>query len=229
MNELSINEIFIRLILSIIFSGLIGFEREKSHRSAGLKTHILVGMGAATISLIQINTIAFVSVFAPDSNVKIDAVRLIAQVVSGIGFLGAGTIIVTKRSVTGLTTAASIWCVSAVGLAFGMGYYEIGILSGFLILIVLILFKRILVIPGTQKFVIKFLSSKENMEEIERVVGAIDPKFDIVGMSTSTEDGKLYTTQVYRINTNKHISFSDLACKLSSLKNIINIKFDEFE
>lgn len=167
--------------------------------------------------------------FNPDSNVKIDAVRLIAQVVSGIGFLEAGTIIVTKRSVTGLTTAASIWCVSTIGLAFGMGYYAIGILSGLLILVVLIVFKRILVIPGTQKFVIKFLSNKETMYEIKEAIKSIDPKFDIVGMTTLTENQNLYTTHVYRINTTRNTSFLELAYKLPSLNNIISVKFDEFE
>lgn len=229
MDRLTINDIFIRLILSMIFSGLIGLEREKSHRSAGLKTHILVGMGAATISLIQVNTIAFVSSLSKDLNVSIDAVRLIAQVVSGIGFLGAGTIIVTKRSVTGLTTAASIWCVSAVGLAFGMGYYVIGVFSGLLILIVLIFFKRIIVIHGTQEFTIKYLSNKNATEEIINAIKSFDPKFEIIGMNTSTENNKLYTTHVYRINTKKSISFSDLAYKLSNLENIVSIEFGEFD
>ena len=229
MDSLSISEIFIRLILSMIFSGLIGLERGKSHRSAGFKTHILVGMGAATISLIQMNTIAFVSELNKDLNVSIDAVRLIAQVVSGIGFLGAGTIIVTKRSVTGLTTAAWIWCVSAIGLEFGMGYYEMGILSGLLILVGLIFFKRIIVIHGSQEFTIKYLSNKQTIEEIMKAIKDIDPKFEILGMSTSTENHQLFKTHVYRINTKRSISFSDLAYKLSNLENIVNIEFDGFD
>ena len=129
MASLTVQEITIRLVLSMIFSGLIGFEREKSNSSAGLRTHILVGMGSTIVALIQIQTLAMVSEINPELKISVDAVRLIAQVVSGIGFLGAGTIIVTKRSVMGLTTAASVWGVSSIGLALGMGYYDISIIS----------------------------------------------------------------------------------------------------
>ena len=128
MASLTVQEITIRLVLSMIFSGLIGFEREKSNSSAGLRTHILVGMGSTIVALIQIQTLAMVSEINPELKISVDAVRLIAQVVSGIGFLGAGTIIVTKRSVMGLTTAASVWGVSSIGLALGMGYYDICLL-----------------------------------------------------------------------------------------------------
>ena len=102
MYKLTISEIFIRLLLSILFSGLIGLEREKNNSSAGLKTHILVGMGAIIIALMQIDVMNFVAA-SPESNIRVDAVRLIAQVVSGIGFLGAGTILTTKRSIVGLS------------------------------------------------------------------------------------------------------------------------------
>ena len=118
-------EIFLRLILSVLFGGLIGLEREIVHRPAGVRTHMLVCLGSAIFMLIAIDTL-------PN-----EAARIIAGIATGIGFLGAGTIFKAKTEVHGLTTAASIWAVSAVGLAIGMGYYLITLISVVLVLIVL--------------------------------------------------------------------------------------------
>lgn len=90
-------------------------------------------------------------------------VRLIAQVVSGIGFLGAGTIIVTKTSILGLTTAASVWCVSGIGLALGMGFYEISIAAS--LLIVLIVFKRVFVVHNYIQIIIRFVKDGSTKEK----------------------------------------------------------------
>lgn len=125
-----------------------------------MKTHILVSMGATFIALIQIDVMSFVAA-SSESSIRVDPVRLIAQVVSGIGFLGAGTILTTKRNIVGLTTAASIWGVSAIGLALGMGFYEISIIGSLLILAVLVGFKRIFVVHGPQQLLIKFFQGQE--------------------------------------------------------------------
>lgn len=106
------NEIIIRLLLAVAFGGVIGFEREINRRPAGFRTHVLVSMGAALIMLI--------SAYAyPNA----DPTRMAAQVVSGVGFLGAGTIIFSGDKIKGLTTAASIWLCAAIGLASGAGFY----------------------------------------------------------------------------------------------------------
>lgn len=125
-----------------------------------MKTHILVSMGATFIALIQIDVMSFVAA-SSESSIRVDPVRLIAQVVSGIGFLGAGTILTTKRNIVGLTTAASIWGVSAIGLALGMGFYEISIIGSLLILAVLVGFKRIFVVHGPQQLLMKFFQGQE--------------------------------------------------------------------
>ena len=131
---LSIPEIILRLGLSMVLGGAIGFERQYKSRPAGLRTHILVCMGACVIALIQVEIASGAMRDAlnhPDlaGVIRSDEARLIAQVVSGVGFLGAGTIIVTKRSVTGLTTAASLWAIAGLGIAIGMGFYAISITS----------------------------------------------------------------------------------------------------
>lgn len=105
-------EIIKRLLLSAIAGGLIGTEREVNNRPAGLRTHILVTLGSTLVMLISI-----------DGFISADPSRLAAQVVSGIGFLGAGTIMRTGNNIRGLTTAASLWVSAGIGLAIGAGYY----------------------------------------------------------------------------------------------------------
>ena len=120
-----------RVTLAAVLAGVIGYEREHVQRNAGMRTHILVAIGAA---LVMCSGEFLMSQF-PNSN--IDPARIGAQVVSGIGFLCAGTIIKEGISVRGLTTASSLWCVSCVGLAAGCGNYVLAIATTGLILVVL--------------------------------------------------------------------------------------------
>src|SRR3990167_5214555 len=108
--------IIIRLLLAIILGGLVGFEREKSKKFAGFKTNILVCLGSALIAMTS-------TIFGGDPS------RIAAQVVTGIWFIGAGTIMRTKNHVVGLTTAATLWVVSCIGLAIGIGFYGAAILT----------------------------------------------------------------------------------------------------
>lgn len=130
-------EITARLVMACFLGGFIGFERESTRRPAGFRTHILVCAGSALVML----TSEFM--FRRYHGVtNIDPGRLGAQVISGIGFLGAGTIIREGFSVKGLTTAASLWAVSCVGIAVGIGFYEGAIAATVLIYITLITLKR---------------------------------------------------------------------------------------
>lgn len=105
-------ELVARVILGFILSGIVGLEREVSLKPAGLRTHILVGLGSTLLTVLSLN--AF-----PGS----DPSRVAASIVVGIGFLGAGTIIKTKEKVIGLTTAATLWIVASIGVATGAGFY----------------------------------------------------------------------------------------------------------
>ena len=224
MLKLSVKEIFIRLLLSIIFSGLIGFEREKNNSSAGLKTHILVSMGATIISLIQIDTLGLVADIDPKINIRVDAVRLIAQVVSGIGFLGAGAIMTTKRSIIGLTTAASIWGVSGIGLALGMGFYEISIVGTILILMVLVGFKRVLIIHGPQQVLIKFILDDNVENQINELMGKFDSKYEIIKIKTDFSDDYIIKTHFYKIHTKSNVKISDIVNSISRINKVLNIE-----
>jgi len=122
-------DMMVRLLLSVIFGGSIGYVREIKKKAAGLRTHMLVCLGSAIFTL--------VSIYMGEMGGSADPTRIAASVVTGIGFLGAGAIFQTGGSVKGLTTAASIWVCAAIGLAVGAGYYDIATFSTILALIVI--------------------------------------------------------------------------------------------
>ncbi|WP_141500832.1 MgtC/SapB family protein [Paenibacillus luteus] len=135
MNSIwTINEIdlTIRVLTAAALGGLVGFEREWSNHAAGLRTHILVCIGSAAIMLLSIYGF---NQFVNESNVRMDPARLAAQVISGIGFLGAGAIMRDGSKVSGLTTAASIWVVAAIGLCVGAGFLFAAVLTTVIVLI----------------------------------------------------------------------------------------------
>ncbi len=131
-------EITVKLLIIMVLSALIGFDREMRHKPAGIKTHILVGMGSAVFMMVSIY---MYQAFA--GKVQVDPGRIAAQVVTGIGFLGAGTIIQSQGSVLGLTTAASLWTVSGIGLAVGCGMYYLAIISTVIVMIVFLVTNRL--------------------------------------------------------------------------------------
>jgi putative Mg2+ transporter-C (MgtC) family protein len=132
--ELSWLEILFRVGLAAVLGGAIGFERELRERDAGLRTHMLVSVGAALFTLVS----AFAWTdwqFSNASGVGFDPTRIAAQVVTGIGFLGAGAIIRQGLSVRGLTTAATLWVVAAIGMATGAGFYSAAVITTVLVLL----------------------------------------------------------------------------------------------
>jgi Uncharacterized membrane protein len=130
--------IILRLVLSAVLSGVVGFEREYSGRAAGFRTHILLCVGSTLIMLTSIHIFDIYS-----GRVAIDPARLAAGVVTGIGFMGAGTIMQYKSSVRGLTTATSLWVVAGVGLAVGSGLYFGAIATTIIAVVALLFFSRL--------------------------------------------------------------------------------------
>lgn len=128
-----------RLALATVLGGAIGFEREHSGKPAGLRTNILICVGATLLTDLSFN----ISQFVPNEFIRADPARLTAQIVSGIGFLGAGTIIQARGSVTGLTTAATLWVVAAIGIGVGSGSYTEAAGATALVLVVLVLLGRL--------------------------------------------------------------------------------------
>lgn len=133
--------ILLSIILAIAFSGIIGFEREYNGHAAGLRTHILVATGSAIVMMISIYGFAAWDAAHPDA-VR-DPARLAAQIVTGIGFLGAGTILQTGTGIKGLTTATTIWIVMAIGIACGSGNFVIAALGTALAFGALVMMRKI--------------------------------------------------------------------------------------
>jgi putative Mg2+ transporter-C (MgtC) family protein len=144
---ISSGEIAIRLALAIVMGGLLGFEREYHHKAAGLRTHMMVALGAATFTLISLELVARVAAEGSESAARVDPMRLVSGIVGGVGFLGAGAIIQGRGSVEGLTTAGSLWFVASVGVAIGGGHYVIAglaVAAGLVVLTGMQLLKRYL-------------------------------------------------------------------------------------
>ncbi|WP_019879601.1 MgtC/SapB family protein [Succinispira mobilis] len=173
-------DMFVRIITSCILGGLIGLERERGLRPAGFRTHILVCTGATLITLVSIYG------FVDSTGVR-DPARIAAQIVSGIGFLGAGTILNKGSSVKGLTTAASLWIVAGIGMATGAGMLKLAAGTTLLVLIVLLSFAHLeraykIFRPRT-KGILKIVATKEGcnintitslIEEYEATIKSIE-------------------------------------------------------
>jgi len=132
----SLLDITIKIFFSLFLGGLVGLEREIKHKPAGLRTNILICLGSTIIMIVSLNLSEIYGSI-------VDPSRMAAQVVTGIGFIGAGAIIRSRGSVHGLTTAATIWIIAGIGLAIGNGYYSVAIISTFVVMIILNLGTRL--------------------------------------------------------------------------------------
>ena len=180
--------VFIAILLSVILCGVIGIEREWKGRSAGLRTHLLVGVGSCIIMIISIY--GFPAIFGE----KRDVARLAAQVIAGVGFLGAGAIIHRNDGIKGLTTAGTIWIVMAIGLACGSFNFIIAVVATLVILFVLTVFKKVESKISNRKIII-VLTTPMN-EPVTSKILSVSKDFDCVATPLSndliTEDGVTY-------------------------------------
>ena len=223
-----IDIILLRLFLALVFSGLIGYEREMNESNAGLKTHIIVAIGATIVALIQVEITDYVRGIAlanPGGPISVtsDASRLIAQVVSGIGFLGAGTIIVTKSNISGLTTAASIWTVASIGLALGMGFYPIAIFGFVFVISTLFIFKRFFNVKRPYNINIKYTEGSTTIKEIKDTLEDLSFEYEILSYKKNImTDGIIYENN-FKIK-NDDTNFQGLVSKFSAFENIVSVE-----
>lgn len=225
----TLSEIIVRLSLSVLLASVIGYDREHKNRPAGIKTHALVCVGACIIALIQekigYNAIQ-IAIQQPKlaGIVRADEARLIAQVVSGIGFLGAGTILVQHRTVLGLTTAASLWAVAGIGLAIGMGDYTIGIAGAIAVVLVLVFSKRLIQVHAMKRLEIQYKHKVETKEFIQNYfethhITVNDVNFKV----TQKPDGLIYVN-IYEIEIPHSLNYADIIEDISMNKNIMRIQ-----
>lgn len=227
---MSVIEVSMRLLLAVIISGFIGYERELNNRAAGFRTHILVCVGAAVTSLIQVYTFEQVqATILSDPRfqgaISADMLRLGAQVISGVGFLGVGTIIHEKGSVKGLTTAASLWVVAIIGLAIGFGYYTLSIASFVCVFIVVVALKNFehKFIGKTRKvkLVIVFDNRLQPILEVDKLLKGMGIKIKSIEYSTEEEEDNQC---IYTLFIPIRFKVEEVIEKLMSIEHIINVK-----
>ena len=141
MFPLSLSGMILKLVLACVLGGIVGWEREVVRKPAGFRTHVLVCMGSAVTMIISI--FIYNEMQRAGAAPLPDPARLGAQVIVGVGFLGAGTIIKEGANIKGLTTAASLWTVACIGLAIGIGCYSVAISATVLVVVVLIVFNQL--------------------------------------------------------------------------------------
>lgn len=182
----------IRLILSIVLGGIVGYERQASNKAAGLRTHVLVCMGSCMIMILSVNVY-----YTVEGQTNADPARLAAQVISGIGFLGAGTIMKEGPLVTGLTTAASIWVVSAIGLAVGFGYYSGAIMAtllAFATLSLLYQLEKRLRARSRIRLVVTIANDRSKIEELCQTLRVLSAEVNDICVEESSSGEELKVT-----------------------------------
>ena len=189
-------EFVLRIFVAAILGGAIGLEREYRAKEAGFRTHFLVGLGSALFMVLsQYGFNAALSQFAHTS---FDPSRIASQVVTGIGFIGAGTIIFQKHVIRGLTTAAGLWVTSAIGLTAGAGLYLLSVAATIMVLLCLETMNIILRHFGTRQIAVTF--SSHTQESVQRVLDSLqsaDVEIDSYNMSQQDSGGnKMYTVTI---------------------------------
>ncbi len=173
LNTLSVNQEYVfRIIVATLLSAVIGIEREMHGRAAGARTNILVGTGSALFMVLSIIVASYGKVLTSHGVGVPDPARIAAQIVTGVGFLGAGTIIKHGSSIKGLTTAACMWIVASIGMAAGAGQYFIAVYVTLISLIVLVFFTiitRILPSHSYRKLFVK-TSDEESLKAIIKLI-----------------------------------------------------------
>ena len=224
---LSLGELLLRLALTTVLCGAIGLERESRDQVAGLRTHILVGLGSALFTLVSAYGFSeFLTARAgPSVRFQFDPTRVAAQVVSGIGFLGAGAIIRQGFNVRGLTTAAALWIVAAIGMAAGAGYYEGALATTAIALPSLVLLRRArptLMRRLRTEFSVLELNLRPEGDLGQALAVIAQANMSIQGMvSEATEEGSSYRIEV-RVPPEGELD--DVVAEVSSLDGVTRVR-----
>lgn len=215
--------IVFRLVLSAILSGVVGFEREFHGRAAGFRTHILLCVGS---TLIMLTSIHIFDVYS--GRVPIDPARLAAGVVTGIGFMGAGTIMRYKASVRGLTTATSLWVVAGIGLAVGSGLYFGAIATTLIAVIALMFFSKlehVMIRKNWYKtIVIETKDSLEQLKKIREVLSEYGSEINDLEADRSKDGTHMILKFGLKLTTNLHNT--QLIETIARLEGVKSVKWE---
>ena len=223
-NPLTSLEVVIRVFVAILIGGIVGSEREYKNRPAGLRTHVLVCLGACLIALTECIFMHDVD-DAISVHVTVNFGRMSAQVISGIGFLGAGTIFMSERKIGGLTTAASLWNIACLGLATGYGYYWMSLLGCLLVLCVLLVLQKIVPVHSLKRVEVRFVNRQETMQYINDFFKANDVRvlnldFHIESKAAEGSGDKNIYTNIYTLHLPSTLNYTDIINHLASYSNI---------
>jgi len=221
LRDVTVISVTIRMILAAVCGGIIGIEREFKRRPAGFRTHILICLGAAMTTLTS-QYLFLVQEYYTDMG------RLGAQVVAGIGFIGAGTIVVTHRQrVKGLTTAAGLWAAAIIGLAIGAGFYEGGILATLLILLAELLFSKLeyrMLENAPEINLYMEYSNKSCLESVLTLFRDSSVKVTNLEITRSTETEKHNACAIFSLQLNRKVKVNQLLNQLSTLPGVASVE-----
>ena len=211
------SKIALRVLLALIIGGITGLEREKSNQFAGFRTHTLVSIGACMVSIMSLLTFNEFS-----SVTNMDPTRLTAQVLSGVGFLGAGAILKTNNGIKGLTTAASVWLTAVIGISIGYGYLHLSLtvwLSLMIILYAFKLFEKAIFKKKKKKIVIIIIDEKVftdifNMMQIDNV--------KITNMCIESISDEMYKVKL-TLKHSKSLLFFNFIEHLNKIDGVVEI------
>lgn len=223
---LSFWQVLVRILVASLCGGLIGLERGRKHRPAGFRTYMLVCMGAALTMILSVYlTAATTGLWGLVNDVtKTDVSRFGAQVINGIGFLGAGTIIITGRQqVKGLTTAAGLWASACMGLAIGVGFYTASLLACLLILITIIIFSKLEQFILSRSRNINLFVEYEFLEDVGDIITCIKSQnvriFDVEISKGKPSEGS-YPSVIISMQLPKKKTHTELLTVLAQLDSI---------
>ena len=221
VRDISVLSVMLRMILATLCGGAIGAEREFKRRPAGFRTHILICLGAAMTTL----TSQYLSLVM---HYYTDMARLGAQVVAGIGFIGAGTIIVTKHQrVKGLTTAAGLWTVAIVGLALGGGFYEGALVVTILVLIAELVFSKIeyrLLNSAPEINLYVEYTDKPSLERILNRFRETGVKILNMEITRSTGSARHNACVIFSLRLNKKCSAEQLLAAANTIEGVVLVE-----
>ncbi len=216
-------QVILRLLLASCFGALIGMEREHAHRPAGLRTHILVCVGACLVMLTSEFTYNYYHQFSPNMDIN----RLGAQVISGIGFLGAGTIIRNGSSVKGLTTAASLWAVACIGIATGIGFYLGATICTVAIFIILSYIKNWAKIYDTRKLSLIITANNPDVAvEVEKKLFANSIEVSNIAFKSLENN---VSSMFFNISTRMSVNPTSVISEIYTLPGVISVNMNDRE
>lgn len=218
--ELNIVSITLRVVLSMICGGIIGLERSRKNRPAGFRTYMIVCLSAALVMM----TNQYIYINFEGS----DPARLGAQVISGIGFLGAGTIIVTSRSqVKGLTSAAGLWASACLGVAIGIGFYSGAIIVALIVFIIITFFKKIDYLLTSTNKILSIYTSFKSIEQLDKFIiycNVSGYKVRDIEITKDPTQNEVSVIAIITLETKERINHIEVIQKLNSFEGLIHIE-----